>query len=81
MFAGFALSLIESSRNLTDRIHLLFVLHAQGEEIDTLAGAFRRSRGGKHDSVAIMHERCSVSLCGDAVDINRERPAGKLHGK
>ena len=45
MLAGFALTFVESSRDLAYSIHLFFVIHAQREEVNTLTRFVRCSCG------------------------------------
>ena len=80
MFAGFSLSLIESAGDLSHSVHLLLVLHAQGEEIDSLPGLVGGSGGGQNHRIAIVHERGAVGLFCHTVNINCQGSACQFHG-
>ena len=81
MLAGFSLSLVEAAGNLSYGVHLLLVLYAQGEEIDTLTGFVGCSGGAQNGGVAKVHESCTVSLFCNSADIYAQRSSGEFHGK
>ena len=80
ILAGLALSLVESSREFANGIELFRVLHTQREEIHALARLCRLGRRAKHRGVPIVHECTAICLFSDPADINRQLPAGKIHG-
>ena len=80
MLRGTALSSEETAGDLSDCVHLLFVIHAQREEIDPFAGLRRRGGGGKDYGVTVVHERGAAGLRGNAADLDLQGTAGQLHG-
>jgi hypothetical protein len=79
VFGGSAFSLIESARELPDRISFFGIFHAQREEIHALTGSGGLRRGAEHRRFAIVHECTAVGLFPDSADVYGQRTACKFH--
>ena len=79
MCAGLAFTLVETARDLTDCIHLLFKFYRQREEIDAVTRCLGSRSCGQHDCVTVMHEAASVCLFADTSDIDRQCSASEFH--
>ena len=65
-----ALSLLEAAGDLAHGVHLLFIVHAEGEVIHALAGFLRHS-GVDHDhGVAAAHDAAAVRLTAVGADLD-----------
>ena len=76
---GSSFSLLKAARELSDSIHLLFILYGKREKIDAVSGFLRCGTGRKHCGVSIVHHNRSITLCTDPVHIHREHSPCQFH--
>ena len=76
-----SLTLDEASRNLACRIHLLFIVDRQREEVDAFARLSRGCGRDEHDGIAIAHEDGAVGLLRELSVLDDERAACEFHLK
>jgi len=76
-----SLALDEASRDLACRIHLLFVVDRQREEVDAFARLSRGRGRDEHDGIAIAHEDGAIGLLRELSVLDDERAACEFHLK
>ena len=79
IFRCFTLSLVESSRNLSDRIHFLFIFYTQREEINSIPRLVRCSCSRQNNCITVVHESCTICLSCNTTNINSQSSACQLH--
>ncbi len=75
--AAFALDV--AARDLAGRVHLLFVIAGEGEEVDSLTRFFGRRGGAQDDDlIAVADESGTVCLLRKLARLDDELPATDL---
>jgi len=79
VFGRTSFTLDVAARNLAGRVHLLFVIAGEGEEVDSLTRFLRRRRGAEDDDlIAVADESAAVCLLRKLARLNDELPATDL---
>ena len=71
-----ALAAIEASGNTTNGVQSLFVVHGEGEKINSVSGSGGCGSVGKDTSIAVAYQARSVGELADFSRLNHKRPTG-----
>ena len=75
LFAGTALTAQEAAGDLARRVHSLLKIDGEGQEVDAVAGLFRRGGAGQHDGLAVADEAGAVGKAGELAGLDHKRSA------
>ena len=77
VFRRSSFSLNESSRNLSYRVHSLFKIAAEREEINSFLWLFGAAYGYVYNRVTVAHPSLSVCLLADLADFNLQKSSAE----
>ena len=77
LFTGAAFSAQEGAGDAADGVEALFIVDAQREEVDAVAGRLGHGGRAEHRRVAEIDQGSAVGQTGDLADLDLERPAGQ----
>ena len=75
LLARATLAAQEAAGDLACRIHSLLEVDREGQEVDAVAGLFRRGCAGKHDGLAVADEAGAVGKAGELAGLDHKRSA------
>ena len=79
LLAGAALAAVEAAGDAAHRVHLLLKIHAQGEEVDAVAGTGGGGGTAEHAGVAVAHHDGGVGQLCQLAHFQRQGTAGQIH--
>ena len=77
LLAGTALAAHETAGDAAHGVQLLFIIHAQGEEVDAVAGSLGHGDAGQNGGVAKRHQSGTVCQAGHLAQLNLEGTAAQ----
>ena len=80
LLAGAALAAVEAAGDAAHGVHLLLKVHAQGEEVDAVAGTGGGGDAAQHAGVAVAHHDGGVGQLGQLAHLEGQGTAGQIHG-
>ncbi|MNX81918.1 hypothetical protein D3C86_1136240 [compost metagenome] len=78
VLGGATLAAHEAAGDAADRVHLLFVVDQQGEEVDALAGGLRHGRRHQHGGAARLDQDGTARLLGVLAEGHRDVVVAEL---